>query len=53
MNLDKTGKEKANPGILDEYRHHDADVINKIILPLLNIDKPEAKEDFDASKGNN
>lgn len=32
-------------GILDEYREHDANLINEIILPLLKIDKQKNKEE--------
>ena len=40
--INSTRGNRATAGILDEYRDHDADDINEIILPLLNIDRPMA-----------
>ena len=43
--INSTRGNRATAGILDEYRDHDADDINEIILPLLNIDRPMANQD--------
>jgi hypothetical protein len=40
--INSTRGNRATAGILDEFRDHDADDINEIILPLLNIDRPMA-----------
>ena len=37
--LNSTRGNRANAGILDEFRDHDANDINEIILPLLNVDR--------------
>ena len=31
---------RRSGGILDEYRDHDPDEINSIVLPLLNVSRP-------------
>lgn len=38
--INSTRGNRATAGIIDEYRDHDADDINEIILPLLNVDRP-------------
>ena len=43
--LNSTRGNRATAGILDEFRDHDANDINEIILPLLNIDRPMANQD--------
>lgn len=43
--INSTRGNRATAGILDEFRDHDADDINEIILPLLNIDRPMANQD--------
>ena len=43
--INSTRGNRATAGILDEYRDHDANDINEIILPLLNIDRPMANQD--------
>lgn len=43
--INSTRGNRATAGILDEYRDHDADDINEIILPLLNVDRPMANQD--------
>lgn len=43
--LNSTRGNRATVGILDEFRDHDANDINEIILPLLNIDRPMANQD--------
>jgi hypothetical protein len=43
--INSTRGNRATFGILDEFRDHDADDINEIILPLLNIDRPMANQD--------
>lgn len=43
--LHSTRGNRATVGILDEFRDHDANDINEIILPLLNIDRPMANQD--------
>ena len=43
--LNSTRGNRANCGILDEYRDHDPDDINEIILPLLNVDRPMVNGD--------
>lgn len=42
--INSTRGNRATAGILDEFRDHDADDINEIILPLLNIDRPMANQ---------
>ena len=44
--LNSTRGNRANAGILDEFRDHSADDINEIILPLLNIDRVMANGDI-------
>ena len=43
--LNSTRGNRATAGILDEFRDHDANDVNEIILPLLNIDRPMANQD--------
>lgn len=43
--LNSTRGNRATCGILDEFRDHDADDINEIILPLLNVDRPMVNGD--------
>lgn len=43
--INSTRGNRATAGILDEFRDHDADDINEIILPLLNIDRPMVNQD--------
>ena len=43
--LNSSRGNRATAGILDEFRDHDADDINEIILPLLNIDRPMTNQD--------
>jgi hypothetical protein len=40
--LNSTRGNRATAGILDEFRDHEPDDINEIILPLLNVDRPMA-----------
>ena len=44
--LNSTRGNRANAGILDEFRDHDANDINEIILPLLNVDRPMVNGDI-------
>lgn len=44
--LNSTRGNRANCGILDEYRDHKAEDINEIILPLLNVDRPMKNQDY-------
>lgn len=44
--LNSTRGNRATCGILDEFRDHDADDINEIILPLLNVDRPMVNGDM-------
>ena len=43
--LNSTRGNRATAGILDEFRDHEPDDINEIILPLLNVDRPMANQD--------
>ena len=43
--INSTRGNRATAGILDEFRDHDANDINEIILPLLNVDRPMANQD--------
>jgi hypothetical protein len=43
--LNSTRGNRANAGILDEFRDHDSHDINEIILPLLNVDRPMVNGD--------
>ena len=43
--LNSTRGNRATVGILDEFRDHEADDINEIILPLLNVDRPMVNGD--------
>ena len=44
--LNSTRGNRANTGILDEFRDHNAEDINEIILPLLNVDRPMVNGDL-------
>lgn len=44
--LNSTRGNRATCGILDEFRDHDVDDINEIILPLLNVDRPMVNGDM-------
>lgn len=48
--LNSTRGNRATCGILDEFRDHDADDINEIILPLLNVDRPMVNGDKNAAE---
>lgn len=48
--LNSTRGNRATCGILDEFRDHDADDINEIILPLLNVDRPMVNGDMNPSE---
>ena len=43
--INSTRGNRATAGILDEFRDHDANDINEIILPLLNIDRAMENQD--------
>lgn len=43
--INSTRGNRANCGIIDEFRDHDADDIANIILPLLNVDRPMVNGD--------
>ena len=43
--LNSTRGNRATAGIIDEFRDHDADDINEIILPLLNVDRSMKNQD--------
>lgn len=43
--INSTRGNRANCGILDEFRDHEANDINEIILPLLNVDRPMVNGD--------
>lgn len=42
--LNSTRGGRRNAGILDEYRDHDADDLNEIVLPLLNVTRKTKME---------
>lgn len=44
--INSTRGNRATAGIIDEYRDHDADDINEIILPLLNVDRPMKNQEI-------
>lgn len=48
--LNSTRGNRATCGILDEFRDHDADDINEIILPLLNVDRPMVNGDMNPTE---
>lgn len=48
--INSTRGNRANCGILDEFRDHSADDINEIILPLLNVDRPMVNGDQNPSE---
>lgn len=45
INSNVNKNESAEYRFLDEYREHDADEINAIILPLLNPDRSKEEEE--------
>lgn len=43
--INSTRGNRANCGIIDEFRDHDPNDISEIVLPLLNVDRPMVNGD--------
>lgn len=48
--LNSSRGNRATALIADEYRDHSADDLNEIIIPMLNIDRPMANQDYNPNE---